>query len=179
MLRHASQQQSGNPAAVVGRDQSIGSRWGASWPRSREHREPQSPDRCPAYMGCSNQNHVDTQRAQNVCTLAKALAPEDVRPGDFVALLHVTAELPSFLWCTDAWSLPADEPMRIQFVPCGGGVPLKVQSVCLPFVLVKLPIGGRRTLDLRQCRLARLDRAYAKLAWKARKKRGRSRRRVK
>ena len=127
-------------------------------------------------MRCPHQKKIDGQRERLGCTLAKALAPEDVRPGDFVALLHVIAELPSFLWCTETWALPVHEPVRIQFAPGGGGVPLKVKSVCLPFVLVKLPTGGRRTLDLRQCRLARLDISYAKLAWKARKKRGRSRR---
>lgn len=103
-------------------------------------------------------------------TLAKALAPEEIRPGDYVTLLDEIAELPSFFWCADAATLPYDEPVRIRFRPQGGGVPLKVQSVCLPFVLVKHPRGEWRTLDVRTCRLARLHRSYARSAWKAHKK---------
>jgi hypothetical protein len=102
--------------------------------------------------------------------LAKALAPEDIRRGDFVSLLNVTYELPSYFWDADATTLPRDEPVRIRFVPECGGVPLRVKSVCLPFVLVKTPQGERCTLDVRRCRLARLDRRYAADAWKAYKK---------
>lgn len=106
-------------------------------------------------------NHHDT------CTLAKSLAPEEVRRGQFVAILHVIDELPSFLWDADATLLPYDEPVRIRFVSPGGGVPLKVKSVCLPFVLVKAPTGDNYTLDLRRYRLARLNRSYAQATWKA------------
>jgi hypothetical protein len=98
--------------------------------------------------------------------LAKALAPEDIRPGDFVALLDELYEYPSFWWCADATLLAPDEPVRIRFVPHAENVPLKVKQVCLPFVLAKLPRDGGRTLDLRRCRLARLDPAYAAAAWK-------------
>jgi hypothetical protein len=100
-------------------------------------------------------------------TLARPLAPEDVRPGEYVAVLHVICELPSFLWAADAYAVPLDQPIRIPFVPPGGGVALRVTSVCLPFVLVKSARGARRTLDLRQCRLARLDRRFATATWKA------------
>ena len=100
-------------------------------------------------------------------TLARPLAPEDVRPGDYVAILHVICELPSFLWGADSCMVPMDEPVRIPFVPQGGGVALRVTSVCLPFVLVKSARGTRRTLDLRQCRVARLDRRFASATWKA------------
>jgi len=110
----------------------------------------------------------ETSRVRN--TLAKTLAPEEIRRGDFVTLLNVTYEVPSYYWDADAMTLPRDEPVRIRFVPESGGVPLKVRNVCLPFVLVKAPNGERQTLDVRKCRLARLDRAYAADAWKAYKK---------
>ena len=129
-------------------------------------------------MQRSKQKQIDEPSARFNTALAKALAPEDVREGDFVSRLHVTAEIPSFLWNADASMLPCHEPIRIQFLPRGAGIPLKVKSVCLPFVLVKLPGGKRRTLDLRECRLARLDRTYAAAAWKAYKK-GRAKRKGK
>lgn len=102
--------------------------------------------------------------------VAKVLAPEDVRAGDYVAVLHVVCELPSFLWCSDSSTVRLDEAVRVPFMPKQGGVPLRVRSVCLPFILVKAPSGTLRILDVRRHLLARLDRAYARIVWKACKK---------
>ena len=103
--------------------------------------------------------------------LAKALAPEDVRAGDFVSVLDEICELPSFFWHESGSLAPRDELVRIRCTPTSEAVPLKVKGVCLPYVLVKLPCGSKRTLDVRKSRLARLDRHYARAAWKAYKKR--------
>jgi hypothetical protein len=103
-------------------------------------------------------------------SVAKPLAPEDVRPGDYVALLHEIFELPSYWWCTDSALHPRDELVRIRLVPTQESLPLRVKSICLPFVLAKKPTGEKRILDLRRCRLARLDKRYAATAWKAYKK---------
>jgi hypothetical protein len=103
-------------------------------------------------------------------TLARTLAPEEIRRGDFVTLLSVTYEVPSYFWDADAVTLPRDEPVRIRCMAERSGVPLKVRGVCLPFVLVKEPRGERSTLDVRKCRLAKLDPSYAADAWKAYKK---------
>ena len=103
-------------------------------------------------------------------TLAKALAPEDIRPGDYVTPLFVIAEVPSYWWCADSWTLPLDQLVRIRFTPNCDGMPLRVKSVCLPFVLAKNPAGEQGTIDLRKCQLARLGSAHAKRAWKAYKK---------
>jgi hypothetical protein len=108
-------------------------------------------------------------------TLARALAPEDIRPGDYIALLHEIYELPSFYWCADAALMPVERPVRIRYVPHEDQVPLRVMHVCLPFVLVDSPQGTCRTIDLRLRQLARLDRAFAKAAWKAYKRKPRHR----
>jgi hypothetical protein len=123
-------------------------------------------------MRRSQQTQLEEHEAELQSTLAKALAPEEIRPGDFVAVLHVVYELPSFLWCVDASTLPVHEPVRLQLVPERGGTPLEVKAVCLPFVLVRLPAGQEQTIDVRQHRLARLDRTFALAACKAHKKGG-------
>jgi hypothetical protein len=103
-------------------------------------------------------------------TLAKALAPEEIRPGDFVTPLHMIVEVPSYFWCEDCWNLPREQLVRIRYTPSSDGLPLKVKSICVPFVLVKQASGDQLTIDLRKCQLARLDRRYGKRAWKAYKK---------
>lgn len=104
-------------------------------------------------------------------TLARFLAPEDVRPGDFVALLDEMHELPSFWWCLDSALQAGDRLVRLRMLPTNESLPLRVKSICLPFVLTKEPSGQSRTLDLRRCHIARLDRTFATTAWKAYKKR--------
>ncbi len=120
-------------------------------------------------MATSRSAQLDKSDRRPRATLAKALAPEEVRPGQYVTPLVEVAEVPSFYWDDDVM-LPRDEPVRIRFVSEGGGVPLKVKGVCLPFVLVKHPSGQRTAVDVRRCRLARLDRRYAAAAWRAYKK---------
>lgn len=122
-------------------------------------------------------NQSNERSAPSQCAVAKSLAPEEIHRGDYVAVLHVVCELPSFLWCADAATLPPNEPVRMPFTPTQAGLPLKVKSICLPFVLVKHPTGEHESLDIRQCRLARLDRGYAEAACRTLKKRRRKKRR--
>jgi hypothetical protein len=128
-------------------------------------------------MASSQDITVDTQRvaADTSATLVRSLAPEDIRPGDYVTPLHMLAEVPSYWWCDDDWSLPRDRPVYIRFMTGCDGAPLRVKSVCLPFVLVKQPSGQSQTVDLRKCQLARLNHKYARRAWKAYKKAARNR----
>ncbi|QDV74604.1 hypothetical protein K2D_28560 [Planctomycetes bacterium K2D] len=108
-----------------------------------------------------------TNTAERNVTLAKTLAPEDVRPGDYVAVLSEEYEYAAFAWSCDS-PLTSDDPLiRVRFRPRETTDPLRVIDACLPFVFVKEPKGKGRTLDLRAVRLARLDRAYAKRVWKA------------
>jgi len=44
----------------------------------------------------------------NEIQVAKQLAPEVIRAGHFVALLHLIGEYPSGLWCGDVSLLPPD-----------------------------------------------------------------------
>jgi hypothetical protein len=103
--------------------------------------------------------------------LAASIAPEDLQRGNYVALLSVTHEYPSFFWCSDATLVPRGEPVRIPFTGSDGGIPLKIKAICLPFVFVKDPTGKHRHLDTRLCRLVRLSPSYAKSVWKLMKKR--------
>ena len=102
-------------------------------------------------------------------SVAKSLAPEDVRVGDYVAVLHEVCEAPSFWWPCDSTLGQRDEVVRLVFTPRDSGEPLKVCAVCLPFVLVKPAKGKVRALDVRRFQLARLNADYA-ATWKAEKR---------
>jgi hypothetical protein len=118
-------------------------------------------------MASSASTDRETTHEAAVATLAKSLAPEEIRPGDFVTPIYAVAEVPSYWWCADDWNTPRDEPVRMRFMSTCDGTPLRVKSVCLPFVLAKQPSGQALTLDLRRIQLARLDRSYAKQAWRS------------
>src|SRR4051794_21878105 len=120
-------------------------------------------------MASSRQTEC-TSTAAAEATLAKALAPEDIRPGDFVTPLFTITELPSFWWSGESWNLPHDQPVRIRVTHNCDGMPMGVKSGCLPFMLTKSPAGMQTTIDLRKCQVARLGKSYAKQAWKAYKK---------
>jgi hypothetical protein len=103
----------------------------------------------------------------------RSLSPEDLRCGDFVAIVHETVEYPSFWWHADAHILPPCEAVRIRCHTDDCGLPLKIKAICLPFVFVKKPCGQYRTLDVRQQKLARLAPDYARPVWKALNKQSR------
>jgi hypothetical protein len=91
-----------------------------------------------------------------------------------VAVLDEVCEAPSFFWCDSGALMAREEVVRIRYTPTSEAMPLKVKGVCLPYVLVKQPCGAKRTLDVRKSRLARLDRRYARAAWKAYAKRAKA-----
>ena len=119
-------------------------------------------------MASASSKHDPNPMSHQASTLAKSLAPEEVRTGDYVSILHNIFEFPALIWCDDTSIVEHDKIIQLPLFPRENtGEPLLVKAVCLPFVLVKHPCGKRSTLDVRQNRLARLDRCYAKLARKA------------
>jgi hypothetical protein len=102
--------------------------------------------------------------------LASILAPEDLRCGDYVAVLDEIVEVPSWLWCDS--STDAESTKRFRCRAEDGGVPLKVKAICLPFVFVKSAQRQNRTIDVRQYQLVRLDRHYARTVWKQLRRQG-------
>lgn len=99
-------------------------------------------------------------------TLAASVAGEDLRIGEYVAVLNEIHEFPSFFWGCDATTLSPHEVVRLRCAARDAGMPLRVEAVCLPFVLLRTPTGECRTLDVRMAQLVRLDEGYAKLVRK-------------
>ena len=59
------------------------------------------------------------------------------------------------------------EMIPLSWMPCDGGKPLEVIAMCIPFLLVEKVDGTRETLDMRQCRIARISPEFAEKVRKA------------
>jgi hypothetical protein len=107
-------------------------------------------------------------------TLARALAPEEIRARSYVTVLHEIIEIFPCFFLSD----PATRPVEVTHVQAFPDTPveaLEVVDVCLPFVLTRRPDGSRRILDVRRHRLAQLDEDFARRAVKGRRRPGRKR----
>lgn len=103
------------------------------------------------------------QSATDSPTMARPLAPEDVRAGQFVAqFTHLDEYFDR--GCRGCGSFTPPGIVRIQWLADQGSKPLRVEGVCLPFVLVRTVKGRAKMLDLRRITLVRLD---PRFAWKA------------
>ncbi len=90
--------------------------------------------------------------------VARAVAPEDVRPGDYIIPLHVVNEYRPLPWqCDNAWQ--AQTVRRLE-LPATGAPPVHVLEVCLPLLLVRMPQGKHRLIDVRRFRLARVSEQF-------------------
>jgi hypothetical protein len=96
--------------------------------------------------------------------LARSLAPEEVRAGDYVAVLHEFCELIPFM-CAESSVLERGEPYRFRMTPAQAA-PLKVEEVCLPFVLVRSAQGRHTMIDVRRVRLARVSQRFGRAAFR-------------
>lgn len=91
----------------------------------------------------------------------RPLAPDDIRTGMYVVITHMIGEHIPFCFDEASWR-DRSTPIRIAWMPGNGGEPLRVESACVPFVLVRRADGTHATLDMRQYKLARLSKGYAK-----------------
>lgn len=98
-------------------------------------------------------SHTET----DVSTLAKPLAPEDIRVGMHVMVLTEVFEC---LRWNEGFPAGVTKSL-VEVTPCNGQRPAKVTAVCLPYILVKTDKGEPYCYDVRAVRLARVSRALA------------------
>jgi len=97
---------------------------------------------------------------------SRLIGPEDVRAGQYVTCAHRTFEL--FVHPCDVLTAERHlQPYYATVTAYDAGRALRVEAVCLPFVLVRDTHGRVEGLDLRQVRLARLSKAYGRAAFAA------------
>lgn len=95
---------------------------------------------------------------------SRLIGPEDIRVGQYVTCAHQTYELvPSP--CDVPTGDRHVEPHYVTVTAPDAGEALRVEAVCLPYVLVRTMHGRIDAVDLRQVRLARLSKAYGRAAF--------------
>jgi hypothetical protein len=94
--------------------------------------------------------------------VSKTVAPEDLRVGLDVTILHYLRENPGVY---GMFGVPCEDPTPVRWTerPRRPVPPLRVVGFCLPFVLVEDPLGSPLTLDVRAVRLVRLGESFAAL----------------
>ncbi len=91
--------------------------------------------------------------------MTRPVAPEDLRPGDYVAALQVVSER---VW--PLFSLDEKPPRLVHVVhwPRHNWQPMRVEEICLPFVLLETPRGKHCVIDVRQYRLGRVSESFGR-----------------
>ena len=70
-------------------------------------------------------------------SVSQKVHPEDIQPGDDVAVSEVMYQYPSYPWQSCGATLQPTDPVNVTFLPPADTEPMVVCSVCLPFVLCK------------------------------------------
>lgn len=94
--------------------------------------------------------------------VARTLAPEDILVDSYVAVLSRACEFAPTWAVESVDDAKRLEVHRLWLSPESPGEPLRVVSVCLPFVLVEGVKGEPTTLDVRSCALIEVSEDYAK-----------------
>ena len=106
---------------------------------------------------------IDAMSTKSI--IARALAPEDIKTGQYVSALYQIVEAPKFS-CFEP-SLGTFETAPVRWLPDDPAEILRVVEVCLPFVLVRNPYGYSHVIDVRRYRLARVPKSFGKAVFKA------------
>ena len=106
---------------------------------------------------------LDTHEATDA-GLARAVAAEDLRAGDYIYVLGELLEVLTCLLDREAWKAP--ETVKLMVLPHSGKEVMKIVEVCLPVLLVKDKSGKCETMDARLFRFARLPDRFGRKVFK-------------
>lgn len=102
-----------------------------------------------------------SKRMEKIRTV-RPFCPEDVRAGDFVMVMRESFDL---VW---PGCFPGEGSLRVErvsLVPNETGMPVRVEAVCVPFVLVRDARGRRSMIDTRRVELARVSGRFGRAAF--------------
>jgi hypothetical protein len=102
---------------------------------------------------------TQTERAEP--TACRAVHPEDLAVGEYVAVLQQRYQLGTYVWCgVDPHQFPPNEPVELTFRGTFEAL-LEVKEICFPFVLCTDYDSNVVVLDTRSTQLGRLSASFA------------------
>ena len=106
---------------------------------------------------------MDTMTPDKKLRTSRPIAPEDLRGGQYIAITRVMIQfIPPMC---DPHLTPEPKTVPLWGIPPFAGQPMRIVSVCLPFVLVEGVDRQCRTLDLRRMEVVRLPKKYGRAAF--------------
>ncbi len=118
---------------------------------------------CVSVITCAT-NYIMEQAMVKEITLTRSLAPDDIVKGIYVMTLHRQYQL-LMSKCS-----PLGDPevviVPVVLRPYDTDLPMRVVSVCLPYVVVENEKGKTEILDTRSHRVARVPKRFAQSALK-------------
>jgi len=105
----------------------------------------------------------------STCEAVRPLAPEDVRDGDVIVVMSrivdaaASLDVYDLMMLAESQSTPA---LRRRILPEAPEL-LRVRGCSVPMVMTTTPTDEPRLLDLRQCSIGRVDRAFGDAAMAA------------
>lgn len=106
---------------------------------------------------------MDTMTTDKKLRTTRTVAPEDLRGGQYIAITRMMIQLIPPM--CDPQLTPEPQTVRLWGIPPFAGQPMRIVSVCLPFVLVEGVDRQCRTLDLRRMEVVRLPKKYGRAAF--------------
>jgi hypothetical protein len=108
---------------------------------------------------------MDMEQIESVLPASRLIGPEDIRPGQYVTVAEETHEIMPV--GSDRECKIVIEPQLVTMRCHWSGIPFKVVSVALPYVLARDFERDPVMLDLRRFRLAVLPAEFAQSYFKA------------
>jgi hypothetical protein len=104
----------------------------------------------------------------NKLNMARAVAPEDIRPGCYVTILKKVDEWVRWTDCIsgESWKGSAPSVARVLITPDEEPSVMKVEEICLPLIFVRTSKMRCRLIDVRTVRLAAVSESFGRKVFK-------------
>lgn len=96
---------------------------------------------------------------KNEIKVVRMVRPDDVRVGDYVMVMHV-----SYDYVTMSCGVGSDglTVQRLTVVPNETAPPVRIESACVPFVMVRSAKGKSSMVDMRRVQLGRVSNVFGR-----------------
>ncbi len=112
---------------------------------------------------CDAMNKTNKKK-DNGISVVRQVRADDVCVGDYVVVMHESYDFVSMACFSDADSTKVE---RVTVLPNETKPPVRIEAVCVPFLMVKA-VGGKRTMvDMRRVQLGQVSSRFGRSVFAA------------